>query len=565
MFEIVVNILSIVGSLGVFLFGMKLMSEALQKVAGFKMRSILAAITSNKLKSITTGLVVTGVIQSSSATTVMIVSFVNAGLLSLTEAVGMIMGANIGTTLKAWLFVAIGVNIKISQFILPLVAVFFPLLFSKSSTLKYWGEFVMGFALIFFGLDLLYMILPDLTSNETIISIFSEINHQGVLSIILFTIAGMVISALFQSSSAAMAFTLSFSAVGLINYPLAAAMVIGENIGTTITANIASLIANEQAKKAARVHFLFNLMGALWVLSIFPIFLKGIDEIVIILFKGSAYTDVAYIPWALAVIHTSFNLINTLVLIWFIPFLLKLAGLLVSKAQVADNSYRLRFISKTIFSTSEISLLQARKEIILYSKRIKAMFITVRNMFNQVNAEEFTIAFNQVSNYETVCDQMEIEISSYLTKVGQGELSVQGNERLKVMVKITGYLESIADNCYNIAKTLNRKRQSKIWFTQDIRNNINQMLWLLEEALEVMHENLTMEYSQVTLEKAQVYEDNIDQLRNTLKEDYSSSQDKGYKYEAGVIYNDIFTRCERLGDNIYQVTKSIVQSNEVLK
>jgi phosphate:Na+ symporter len=564
MIEIVTRLLGVIGSLGVFLFGMKLMSESLQKVAGFRMRSILAAITSNKFKSISTGLVVTAVIQSSSATTVMIVSFVNAGLLSLTEAVGMIMGANIGTTLKVWLFVAIGFNFKATQLVLPLVAICFPLLFSRKNLLKYWGEFALGFAFIFFGLDLLYASLPHLISNATVVDFLGTINNLGVLSVALFVVIGASIAALFQSSSAALVFTLSLSSIGIIDFTLAAAMVIGENIGTTITANIAALIANEQAKKAARVHFLFNIIGATWVLAILPIFLGGIDQIIQAVSDQSAYNNPKIVPWALALIHTTFNLSNVLIQIWFIPILLKLASKLVKHSEGTEETLHLSYIRKTIFSTSEISILQARNEILMYSKRIKAMYKLVKGMFNMVNDEEFNNTFNQVSNYETICDQMETEITSYLTKIGQGELSSHSNERLKLMLNISSNLENIADNCYNIAKTLSRKRQSKVWFTQDIRDNLNRMFQLLEDAIEIMHENLTMDYESVSMEKAEHLEDNIDQLRNSLKEDYASEKERGYKYEAGVIYNDIYTRCERLGDNIYQVTKTIVQSNRIV-
>lgn len=562
MFVGIISILSVIGSLGVFLFGMKLMSDALQKMAGSRVRAILAAITSNKLKSVTAGLVVTAVIQSSSATTVMIVSFVNAGLLSLIEAAGMIMGANIGTTLKAWLFVAIGVNIKVSQFVLPIVALCFPLLFSKRSLLKYAGEFAMGFAFIFFGLDLLYDILPDLTSNQTIVHFLEGINKMGAVSIVLFVFIGMLIAALFQSSSAALVFTLSFSALGIVDFPLAAAMVIGENIGTTITANIAAFIANESGRKAARIHFLFNMIGAIWVLSIFPFFLKGVDQIIRSAFDGSAFSDHTLIPWALAIIHTSFNVLNTFILIWFIPNLIRLSSLLV-KSKSTENKLNMTFFSKTIFSTSEISILQARKEITHYSRRVRGMFKLVKRMFREVNDEEFNNEFLEVSGMETACDQIEMELASFLTKIGQGELSSESNQRLKVMLKINTSLESIADNCYNIAKALRKKRQAKIWFTQDIRNNINQMLDLLDEAIEVMHDNLSKDYAQVTIDKAESCEEKIDNLRNILKEEYSSNQEKGYKYEAGIIYSDIYSRCERLGDHIYSITKIIVQSNAV--
>jgi phosphate:Na+ symporter len=280
------------------------------------------------------------------------------------------------------------------------------------------------------------------------------------------------------------------------------------------------------------------------------------------LYNGSAFTDHKLIPWALAIIHTLFNLTNTLILVWFIPMLIHLSGFLVKHVPKEDK-FRMTFFSKTIFSTSEISILQARKEISRYSKRIKAMFKLVKNMFKQVNDQEFNDEFNQVRSIETQCDQIEVELSAFLTKIGQGELSSESNQRLKVMMKIVTSLESIADNCYNISKALKKKRQAKIWFTQDIRNNVNQMLELLDEAFEVMHNNLSKDYSQVTIDKAEACEERIDNLRNILKEEYSNNQEKRYKYEAGIIYNDIYTRCERLGDHIYNITKIIVQSNTV--
>lgn len=560
--NIILILLSVVGSLGVFLFGMKLMSEALQKVAGYRMREILAAITSSKLKSLTTGLIVTAIIQSSSATTVMIVSFVNAGLLSLTEAIGMTFGANIGTTLKAWIFSFVGININISQFALPIVAVSFWFLFSNKGKKKYWGEFAMGFALIFLGLDFLFKVIPDLTSNRAVMDFIGSINDLGVFSIVLFIFIGLIIAATFQSSSTAVVLTLAFSSNGLIDFSLAAAMVIGENIGTTITANLAAIVANSSAKKAARAHFLIKLLGAAWALSVFPFLLKATDMVMIRFTGKSPFTDPSVIPWALAAFHTFFNAINTLILIWFIPVIIKLSSKLVKEPAGGEEKFRLSFISKTIFSTSEISLIQARSELAIYSKRIKAMFKLVRTLFNQTNQDAFEDTFNQIKNYESLCDQMEVEVSTYLTRIGQSELSNAGSEQLKVMLRISGNLESIADNCYNIARTLNKKRLAKIWFTQELRNNINEMLQLIDEAIEIMNENLGSDYSQVSVAKAGLCEDKIDQFRNKLKEEYASNGEKVYRHEAGIIYNDIFTRCERLGDHIFNVTEAITLATE---
>lgn len=560
MWKALIGLLSLIGSIGMFLYGMKLMSDSLQKVAGFRMRAIIASVASNRFKAIMSGLAITGIIQSSSAVSVMIVSFVNAGLLSLTEAVGMLMGANIGTTLKAWIFVSIGLNIKISSLALPLFGIGFFLLFIIRNSQKHWGEFVIGLSLIFLGLEYLLLVIPDLTSEAWFVNMASALNNQGFLSIALFFLIGTILASIFQSSSAAMALSLVLASKGIVNLPLAIAMVLGENLGTTITANLAALVTNVSAKKAARFHFLFNFIGVIWAFILFNPFLKGIDWILVSASGKSAFTDPAMIPYAIAVAHTSFNAINTLVIIWFVPQVLILADKLVDhKHNEEEEKFRLKYISKTIFSTSEISLLQVRSEIRVYAKRIRTMYGYVKTLFNEVNDESFIALYKKISHYEGICDRMENEIVSYLNQISENGLSRKSADRVKLMLRITSNLESIGDSIYNIGKVLQQKRKSKIWFTQEIRNNINQMFTLLDEAFDEMYSNLSIEYSDVNPSKAKELEKRINELRNQLKAEYlTSTEERPYKYEAGVVYSDIFSKCERLGDHIYEITQVIV-------
>jgi phosphate:Na+ symporter len=560
MWTALIGLLSLVGSVGLFLYGMKLMSDSLQKAAGFRMRAIIASVASNRFKAIMSGLAITGIIQSSSAVSVMIVSFVNAGLLSLTEAVGMLMGANIGTTLKAWIFVSIGLNIKISSLALPLFGIGFFLLFIIRNSQKHWGEFVIGLSLIFLGLEYLLLVIPDLTSEAWFVNMASALNNQGFFSIALFFLIGTILASIFQSSSAAMALSLVLASKGIVNFPLAIAMVLGENLGTTITANLAALVTNVSAKKAARFHFLFNFIGVVWAFILFNPFLKGIDWILISTSGESAFTDLTMIPYAIAVAHTSFNVINTLLFTWFVPQVLTLADKLVKhKHNEEEEKFRLKYISKTIFSTSEISLLQVRSEIRVYAKRIRTMYGYVKTLFNETNDESFKALYKKISHYEGICDRMESEIVSYLNQISENGLSRKSADRVKLMLRITSNLESIGDSIYNIGKVLQQKRKNKIWFTQEIRNNINQMFTLLDEAFDEMYSNLSIEYSDVNPLKAKELEKKINELRNQLKAEYLTSTDeRPYKYEAGVVYSDIFSKCERLGDHIYEITQVIV-------
>ena len=379
-FSIIGKILTLVGSLGLFLYGMKLMSEALQKVAGGRMRQILAAMTNNRIKGVLTGVLVTTTIQSSSATTVMIVSFVNAGLISLVASVGIIMGANIGTTITAWIIALLGFKVSLSFLSLPIIGLSFPLFFSKNSLRRSWGEFLIGFAILFIGLQFLKESVPNIDGSQGALNILSSFTDLGFLSILIFIFVGTLLTVIIQSSSATMALTLVMAYNGLISFELAAAMVMGENIGTTITANLAALVANVSAKRTARAHLMFNMFGVGWMLLVFPSFLKGINMFVhhrhgvSILDTDISQSEFEQVkglyPIGLAIFHSSFNILNTILLFGFAPFIAKVATKMVPDRGDDDEEFRLKFINAGLFSTSEISIIQAQKEIAMFGERI---------------------------------------------------------------------------------------------------------------------------------------------------------------------------------------------------
>jgi len=562
MLNIILGILSLMGSIGIFLFGMKIMSESLQKVAGSRLRNILTTITANKFRSVLTGFTITAIIQSSSASTVMIVSFVNAGLLSLTESIGIIMGANIGTTITAWLIAILGFNFPISTIAVPLIGLGFPLIFSSVSTRKYWGEFIFGFALIFLGLEFLKGTIPDLKTYPGIMEFFSNFNNLGFLSVLIFVFIGMVFTMIIQSSSAAMAFTLVMCYKGWIGFDLAAAMIMGENIGTTITANIAAIVGNPMAKRAALAHFVFNFIGVSWMVFLLKFFLFGIDKMVLALYDESPYLNVALLPVALSLFHSIFNVSNSLILIWFIPYIKKITyGIIPSRKKKHEKS-SLQHISTGLLSTSELSIFQARKEIAFYGKRIHKMFKMVRELFMEVNLQKFDQLYDRIVKYEEKSDAIELEIANYLTKLSEEELSQTGTIRVRTMLKLIDEIESVGDSCYNMSRTIQRKKENKIWFTQELRNNLNAMFDLIEEAFEEMIQNLQKDYMMVNANKAYGIEMKINKMRNMLKENHLESIESGnYKYNAGVIYSDLIAQNERLGDFIINVSQAISEGN----
>ncbi|MFH1514217.1 MAG: Na/Pi cotransporter family protein, partial [bacterium] len=431
--NIIGKILTLVGSLAVFLYGMKLMSDSLQKVAGDKMRAILGKMTGNRFSGILTGATVTTVIQSSSATTVMLVSFVNAGLLSLTGAIGVIMGANIGTTVTAWIVSLLGFKIKMEVIAIPILAFVLPLIFSKKMKRRSWGEFVVGFSILFLGLGFLKDAVPNMQEYPEILAFVSQFADMGVFSVLLFILVGTIFTVIIQSSSATMALTIVMCYNGLIPFDIAAAMVLGENIGTTITANVAAMVGNVSAKRAARAHTLFNVLGVFWMVLAFPYFLRLVDYVVINLEGKSAFTDVAAIPVGLSIFHSAFNILNTLVMVWFIKYYEKLVIKLVPYKDEDDEEFRLRHINFGLFSTPELDLVQAEKEISIFAKRTQKMFGFVPELLVKKKEKKYQKLLQRLRKYEDIMDRMEVEIAKYLTKVAEGNLSPKASKKIRCL------------------------------------------------------------------------------------------------------------------------------------
>ena len=555
--QILIATATLLGALGVFLYGMKLLSEALQKVAGARMRNLLAAMTSTRLKGILTGGLVTVVIQSSSATTVMVVSFVNAGLLTLSQAVGVIMGANVGTTITAWIISIIGFEMDLGLMALPLLGIGVPFLFSKRNSLHSIGEMILGFSLLFLGLMFLKNSVPDLSQYPAILETLSRYTQLGIWSVLLFVAIGIGLTVLVQSSSATMALTLLMCANGWIDFQMAAAMVLGENVGTTITAIIAASVGNTSARQTALFHLVFNLLGGIWVLIFFSPFLDFVDHLSQWLGSSSPMQNADATPVALALFHTCFNIGNTLVMVWFTPQLVALVKRLLPQKETEDEEYRLRFIAHDYIPTGEIALLSVWEEVAGYARRVHRMFGFVQRMLDPSNEKDFQKTYERILKYENISDRMEVEIGNYLGKLQTSELSDNARQQVNALMKIISNIESIADCCHNAGKILKRKNEAHLWFNQYIQSHIDVMMDLVDQAFDVMTTNLTNNLS-ADLNAAKNCEAQIDQYRNQLQLVHLKNVENGvYTYQAGVFYSDLYSQCERMGDYIINVSEDI--------
>ena len=552
------DFLKLVGSLGLFLYGMKIMGEALQRLTGDKMRSILSAMTANRVLGVLTGFLVTAVIQSSSATTVMVVSFVNAGLISLTESIGVIMGANIGTTVTGWLISVLGFKVSICDYVLPLIGIGLPLVFSRKTSRRATGEILIGFALLFMGLEYLKSSVPDVNSNPEVLEFLKHYTQWGYGLILLFLLIGTLITVVIQSSSATMALTFVMCNQGWISFELAAAMVLGENIGTTITANLAATVANVSAKRAALVHLVFNTLGVCWMLIVFRPFVGMIDNIITNNSGASPSVDMTMIPIALSLFHTIFNLTNTFIFIWFVPFLRNVVERLIPQNESEEEEYRLKYITTGMLSTPELSLLQARREIQFFAKHTQKMFHLVERLIDEKGDKKFNKLFARIQKYETISDKVEVEIANYLNEVAQGKLSDFGRHRLRAMLKLISDLESIADSNYNLARTINRMRDTKISLPDKTRARLSLMFGLVVKSLDEMISNVEKDEKLVVIAKAVEIEDEINNYRTKLKAWHLESLRKGtYNYETGIVFTDLFCECEKLGDYVINVSEAL--------
>lgn len=553
------DFLRLIGSLGLFLYGMKIMSEGLQKFAGDSLRRILTAMTTNRVTGVLIGVLITALIQSSSATTVMVVSFVNAGLLTLTQSIGVIMGANIGTTVTAWLISALGFKVDIAAFSLPLLAFGIPLLFSGKSSRKSVGEFIFGFSFLFMGLQALKANAPDLGANPEMLAFVQNYADMGFFSIILFLFIGAILTMIVQASAATMAITLIMCANGWIDYQLGVALVLGENIGTTITANLAALTGNTQARRAALAHLAFNIFGVIWVLILFYPFTNAVSWFVTNVMRISD-PSVA-VSFKLAAFHTAFNISNTFVMIWFVGLIEKTVCFLIKGKKDEDEEYRLRYITGGMLSTAELSILQARKEITLFAERTGRMLDMVKALFYEKNEDAFLKTYSRVEKYESISDRMEIEIANYLTCVAEGRLSSEGKEEIRIMLRAVSEIESIADSCNNMARSIKRRNEFKSIFTDEQNHNVDQMLALTEKALHRMIEILKKsELVRDDVNPSYNIENEINNYRNQLKiHNVEDINNKKYQYQDGVYYMDIIGEAEKLGDYVLNVVQAVIE------
>ena len=552
------DFLRLIGSLALFLYGMKIMSEGLQKFAGDSLRRILTAMTTNRVTGVLTGVLITALIQSSSATTVMVVSFVNAGLLTLTQSIGVIMGANIGTTVTAWLISALGFKVDIAAFALPLLAFALPLFFSGKSSRKSIGEFVFGFAFLFMGLQSLKANAPDLGANPEMLAFVQNYTDMGFFSIILFLFIGAILTMIVQASAATMAITLIMCANGWIDYHLGVALVLGENIGTTITANVAALTGNTQARRAALAHLVFNVFGVMWVLVLFYPFTNAVSWFVTHVMKVS--DPAVAVSFKLAAFHTAFNISNTFIMIWFVSLIEKTVCTLI-KPKVEDEEYRLRYITGGMLSTAELSILQAHKEISLFAERTARMFNMVKELFYEKNEETFLKTYSRIEKYENISDRMEIEIANYLTEVSEGRLSSESKEEIRIMLRAVSEIESIADSCNNLARSIKRRNEFKSEFTEEQNKHLDHMFELVSGALnrmnlilhkpELVHDDINPSYN---------IENEINNYRNQLKSrNIEDINNKLYQYQDGVYYMDMVSESEKLGDYVLNVVQAVIE------
>ena len=549
------DFLKLIGALGLFLYGMKIMSEGLQKVAGDRLRSILTAMTTNRVTGVLTGVLITALIQSSSATTVMVVSFVNAGLLTLAESISVIMGANIGTTVTAWIISIFGFKVDMAAFALPLLAIALPLIFSGKSNRKSIGEFIFGFSFLFMGLSYLKANAPALNANPEMLAFVQNYTDMGFFSILLFLFIGTILTMIVQASAATMAITLIMCANGWISLELGAALVLGENIGTTITANLAALTANTQAKRAALAHFVFNVFGVIWVLIIFHPFIQLVNWVVDTFFQTNN-PEVA-ISYKLSAFHSIFNICNVCLLIWGVKLIERTVCALI-RPKEEDEEPRLRFITGGMLSTAELSILQARKEIHLFAERTHRMFGMVQDLLHTDKDDDFNKLFSRVEKYENISDNMELEIANYLNQVSEGRLSSESKLQIRAMLREVTEIESIGDSCYNLARTINRKRQTNQDFTEKQYEHIHFMMKLTDDALAQMIVVVEKpEHQSIDINKSFNIENEINNYRNQLKnQNILDVNNKEYDYQMGVYYMDIIAECEKLGDYVVNVVEA---------
>ena len=576
---------------------MKVMSEGLQKAAGDRLRNILSAMTRNRFTGTLTGFLITALIQSSSASTVMVVSFVNAGLMTLAQSMAVIMGANVGTTFTAWVIALFGFKVNISAFVLPLIGLSIPLLFAKSSRNKSIGEFLIGFAFLFMGLDMISKYVPDLQSNPEMFAFLQHYSSMGFGSVLIFMFVGLVVTMVIQSSAATFAITLIMCSKGWIDFDLSCALILGSNIGTTVTPLLASMSGNVAAKRTAMGHLLFNLLGCVWVLCVFYPFVHLNVWITEELGQGDPTQLASYVNHiektqpdvydhlfdnslpqgheviakvselqqsvsiGLSVFHTVFNLINLAIMIWFTNLYVKIVCKLVPAKHKEDEEFQLKFISGGLVSATELNITQAEKEIAVFGERVGRMLDMAKDLVHtKRDSEEFSTLYSRLEKYEDISDRMEIEIAHFLNRVAEGRLSNEGKHKIAGMLRMVSEIESIADCCMGDGKILVRKNQSGVKFNEEIYDNIDAMFAHVKGAMNPMLALLgNMEHaSEHEIIKSYNKEREINNFRNQLRTgNIANINDKHYEYQAGIYYMDLVANLEKTGDYIINVVDTI--------
>ena len=560
------ELLKLIGALGFFIYGMKVMSDGIQKAGGSKMRQILGGMTSNRYFGVLTGFLITAIVQSSSATTVMTVSFVIAGLLTLVESAGVMMGANIGTTITAWIISILGFKVKMSAIALPIIAFGMPMMFARKTKTKNWGEFLVGFALLFIGLSELKNAVPDVRNNPEVLNFLAGFADISFLSRLMFVGVGTLLTIVVQSSTAAMALTLVLCNTGVIPFEVAAAMVLGENIGTTITAEVASLVGNVHAKRSARIHSMFNIIGVTWMLILMPYALDIVNYVVLTYTDLiSPYTPVnewgnnmSPVPIALSFFHTGFNLLNVLMLIWFVPALVRVAENSIKSQGDMDEEFHLEHIGGGLMQTGELSVLEANKEVAKFGNITTRLFDMIPDLLKETDVKKFNNLMARIRKHEDITDRMEVEIADYLAKASQGEMSDSASIKVRSMISIINDMERIGDICYQLSITIERKREQKAYFTPELRTSLEEMISEVQKAMNIMNKNLNSSYSQVLIADADEAELAINKMRNQLRKKYLQNIEKGEgKIQTGMIYNNLIHSLEKVGDHVFNISEAI--------
>ncbi len=563
------DLIVIAGSLGLFVYGIKTLSEGSQRLASSKIRSILSNFTTSKFSGVLNGFLTTVISQSSSATTIMMVSFVNSGLLNLKQAIGVIMGANIGTTTTAVLIAFFGFSAYGPEnWALPFIALGFPLLFANNPQIKSLADLLFGFGIFILGITALKTSIPLATEIPEISNLIASVDVDNFWMFLLFVALGTLFTVILQSSSASLVLTLVLAGNGILGFEQAAAIVLGENIGTTVTANLAANIGNVHAKRAARAHSIFNVFGLLLMLMVFPWFLKGVDAVTAGVIGESplysptsseAYRNAA--PWGITFFHIGFNVLNTLIFIWFTDSVAKLVTRLVPGTGKIDEEYNLEFIERGPMGTPELSLMEARKEVAKLGRLTQKIIVYFNELFNSKDVKFVKKRMNKIKKYENITDRVEVEIANYLMRVSRGELSSDSSERVRMMLSVISELERVGDLFYQMSLTMEHKIEDRIYFTPEQRAAIETMLSLLSEAGKIMNDYLDTDNAELLTDAKRLKREIMTHKEKVSSEHYKSIEKGDYNIRSGLVYNDLLNACEKVGENITNVSERLAGKN----